>query len=239
MDVGCSSSLDTYSIVENANYSFVELPLDTLAEIKDENFQDLIDKVKSFKIKPLVWSDLSEEYKLGEYAFSYVKKHIKDLCQKIDMLNGEYITVRYEQSMFNTAPDDFVNTLIDISSVASSYGLEIILLINGKNIDELVNNYKTISDLSIDHPFLKYGVDFSGINDYDRFFDFVADNEVMGLESVIYYRISANDSNEDNFSEKLSGMINKLADLNAMLCVWNNLDETLHKIMSNKYIYND
>ena len=60
MDVGSSSNLDTYSIIEDADYSFAELSCDIIAEASEDAFSDIRDTLSEYKTKPLIWAGLDE-----------------------------------------------------------------------------------------------------------------------------------------------------------------------------------
>ena len=233
MDVGCSGSLDTYSIIEEADYSFAELSCDIFSEEKDEDIPDLCDRIRDFKTRPLVWSGIEyEDIDLSEYdeEGGYVKNYLLELFARIDEVGGEYVVIRYNPDM-NRNPEEYNEILNGISTLAGSYGLEIILLFSGKNEAELNKNFNYYKISENNHPFLRYGLDLENIEDYQVFFDNLED-----MNNLKYFRIPAADTSLHTFRENLSLMADILADTDTYLCVWSHLDEITHKVMSNKYL---
>ena len=230
MDVGCSGSFDSYSIIENANYSFAELSSENIDDTKEEDFQQFCDKIKEFSTKPLFWY-LEPDLNIWEYEEDggYVKNHLTKIFFRIDMLGGEYVVVYHNAELMKKDMDSYLKLLSNISDLAGSYGLEIVLLSGGDTNEEIIKNYNLIRALEIDYPFLRFGIDLEK-SDVASFFD-----ETESMDNIKYFRIKAEDT-EISFSEKLSLLVNVLADTDIYLCVWSNLDETLNKIMFKKFI---
>ena len=234
MDVGCSGGIDTYSIIENADYSFAELSCDILSEEKDEDFPDLCDRLKEYRTKPLIWSEIeSDNIDLCDFdnEGGYVKKYLLDIFSKIDEAGGEYVVVSHSPETMRKDRDGYIDIINSISTLAGSYGLEIILLFSGKNEKELRQSFGEYILSENCHPFLKYGFDFCCVEDYCLFFENFEETENMK-----YFRIPAKDTPNSTFRENLLFMADTLADSDVYLCVWSNLEKITDKVMTNKYI---
>ena len=228
MDVGCSSSLETYSIIENANYSFGELPVNILEEKSEEEFLEIREAFEGHNLRPLVWSGLSEStIDVAEFdpEGGYIKDQLIDLFFKIDMLQGEYVVLKHKPDLLKESSEEYISCLSEIADLAGSFGLEIILLISGENIDGLNKNIDKIKLLDLVHPFLHFGIDLSNI-EYEEFF------ETLEMDNVLYYTIPAD---EENFKDNLAYMVNKFAESDILLSVKSNLDKMADAVMSNKF----
>ena len=231
MDVGCSSNLDTYSIIEDADYSFAELSCDILAEASEDEFSDIRDRLSEYKTKPLIWSGLEEthvDFSGSDIEDGFAKDQLIDLFFRIDVIQGEYVIIKHNLDKMSQSPEEYVKNLNDISDLAGSYGLEIILLVEGETSQELISNYDKIKLLNIDHPFLRLGFDLCNIEDLKSFFD-----TIDYIDNVLYYRFSAE---SDNFKDNFVFMVDKFADTDAYLTVWSNLGEIADKVVSKKYM---
>lgn len=229
MDIGCSGSIDTYSIIEKANYNFAELSCGLLYEKSEEEFQEIYAQLKEFDTKPLIWSNLSK-INLDLFDFedsAYVKNQLIEIFSRIDMLQGEYVIVNFNLGNMKKNVDEYFEVLNEISSLAGSYGLEIILLFTG----DLKKDYDIFKSYEYEHPFLKLGFDLTSVNDYEDFFQNCSD-----LNNVHYFRLPAVDNENSTFENNLSALVDIFADTDAYLCVSSNLDEITDKVMSKQLI---
>lgn len=234
MDVGCSGSIDTYSIIEKADYSFAELSCKILSEEKDEDFPDLSYKLREMKTKPLFWSDFCKDsIDLWEYdqEGGYVKNYLLDLFAKIDEVGGEYVVLEYSPENFAKDQKEYTDIINSVSSLAGSYGLEIVLLFSGENDREIIRNFGIYSLSENDHPFLRFGFDLENSEDYQVFLD-----EIENIDNLKYIRIPAEDRGERKFAENLALLAERLAETDMYLCVWSDLGEITDRVMSNRYI---
>jgi len=231
MDVGSSSSLDTYSIIEDADYSYGELSCSIIAEASEETFSDIRDTLSEYKTKPLIWADLNEmDLDLSEYESEggFVKNQLMDLFFRIDVIQGEYVIINHNPEIMMKSPENYASVLNDISDIAGSYGLEIILLIEGKTSEELCSNFDKVKLLDLSHPFLKLGLNLCDIFDLNKFFD-----TIDYIDNVLYYRFSAE---SDNFKDNFTFMVDKFADTDVLLTVWSNLGEIADRVVSKKFM---
>lgn len=228
MDLGCSGSLDTYSIIEKANYNFAELSCGLLYEKSEEEFQEIYQSLKEYDTKPLIWSNLSninlDLVDLGDSL--YVKNQLIEIFSRIDILQGEYVIVDFHLDYLKKNVDEYFEILSEISNLAGSYGLEIILLFT----KDIYKEYDIFKSYEFDHPFLKLGFDLMGVSDYEDFFQNCPD-----LNNVNYFRLPAKDT-KDTFENNLSTLVDIFADTDSYLCVNSNLEEITDKVMAKQFI---
>lgn len=230
MDVGCSGNLETYSIIENADYSYIELSCELVSsDVSIEAFEAINNEIKGHTVKPIIWDNLiSNDIDINEYDINggYVKKYLKNIFSRIEELGAEYVVFDNNTQLLKENGPAYIDTLNDIATVAGSYGLEIIVLVSGTDNYDLIYNYEKIRSLEIDHPFLKYGIDLHNIEDYDDLFESLMD----GI-NLFYYRLPSVDNDRYSFSDNIKDLTNKLADVDCKITIWSRLGELAAKII--------
>ena len=158
----------------------------------------------------------------------FVKNQLIELFFRIDVIQGEYVIIKHKPELMKQSPENYVSVLNDISDIAGSYGLEIILLVEGNNQEELISSFDKIKLLDISHPFLRLGLNLCNIDDLKTFFD-----TIDYIDNVLYYRFSAE---SDNFKDNFKFMADKFADTDVLLTVWSNLSSIADRVVSKKFM---
>lgn len=172
MKIGICSTVDKIEKIEELGFDYIEIPVTSIANLNDDEFMQMVEKVKKSKIKceafnllfpkniRLVGKDIDKDV---------VKEYIAVALKRVNILDGKVVV--FGSGGARRCPDDLSydeawRQMIEICSLlgneAAKYGITIVIEPLNKSETNIINSVaeglKLVKD--VNHPNIKLLADF-------------------------------------------------------------------------------